>query len=225
VTYIQSFCELVIPAEVFKHLVFHTIPGLNIPSCRYLPSRVLTPLNYDAYRLRQALIMPRPLIQQPPERGSIQILFSFRLQPTSGFSLGALTGLGTRILLGFIPSQRHHYYNATDEIPTSPLPTHRFSQPFSRFPTLPITRGFIPLRRHSQGSAFKGLHRRDRFRCPESLLLRRYPLYMASFLVSIDTPACLTMEDYPFPRYYQNSAPYFLAKIGFHLKLEPTLEL
>jgi hypothetical protein len=127
-----AVCELVIPAEVFKHLVFHTIPGLNIPSCRYLPSRVLTQLNYDAYRLRQALIMSRPYIQQPPERSSVQLLSSFRLQPTSGFSLGALTGLGTRTLLGFIPSQRHHYYNATDEFPTSPLPTHRFSQPFSR---------------------------------------------------------------------------------------------
>jgi hypothetical protein len=139
--------------------------------------------------------------------------------------LGAFTGLGTRTLLGFIPSQRHHYYNATDEVPISPLPTHRFSQPSSRSPTLPITCGFIPFRRHSQGLAFKGLHRCDRFRRPESLLLRRYPLYMVSFLVSINTPACLTMEDYPYPRYHQNSAPRFLAKTGFHLKLEPTLEL
>lgn len=91
--------------------------------------------------------------------------------------------------------------------------------------TLQTTCGFIPLRRHSQGLAFKDLHRCDRFRHPESLLLRRYPLYMVSFLVSIDTPACLTVEDYPFPRYHQNSAPRFLAKTGFHLKLEPTLEL
>lgn len=170
-------------------------------------------------------ISTRPSFNHHINGGSVHTLSSYRLQPTSGFSTDTFTGLGTRKLLGFLPSQRHHYHNATDELPHSPLPAPRFSQPFSRSPTLPTTRGFIPLRWHSQGLAFKGLHRCDRFRHPESLLLRRYSLSMASFLVPISTPACLTVEDYPFPRYYQNSAPNSLARIGFHLKLEPTLEL
>jgi len=34
--------------------IFHIVPDLKTPSCRYLPSRVLTLLNYDAYWLRQA---------------------------------------------------------------------------------------------------------------------------------------------------------------------------
>lgn len=154
-------------------------------------------------------IATRPTLNDHINGSSVHTLSSFRLQPTSGFSMGALTGLGTRKLLGFLPSQRHHYHNATDELPHSPLPAPRFSQPFSRSPTLPITRGFIPLRRHSQGLAFKGLHRCDRFRFPESLLLRRYPLSMASFLVPIDTPACLTVEGLPVPTIPSELGPLF----------------
>jgi hypothetical protein len=51
---------------------------------------------------------------------------------TSGISHSALTRLGTRTLLGFVPFQRHNHCDATNETSLSPLPAPRFSQPSSR---------------------------------------------------------------------------------------------
>jgi hypothetical protein len=101
------------------------------PSCRYLPSRVLSQPSYDAHWLRQASDVHRPRglrydrltasVTRPPD-------------PLLGF--GSATGYsahpyreGTRRLPGFLPFQRLPRPAVTGRLPHLPLPAPRFSQP------------------------------------------------------------------------------------------------
>lgn len=108
--------------------------------------------------------------------------------------------LGTRELQRFFPLQRHSHPDATNGISLPPLPTPRFSQPFSGssaqdglrvYSTPQALPGFTPSK-HCFGTISHGLL--------VGWLLRRYPSCMVSFLASVDIPAIAATEDYPFPR-------------------------
>jgi hypothetical protein len=68
----------------------------------------------------------------------------------------AILGLSPKTFLGFAPFQRHHHSHATTGIPAPELPVPRFSQPPNE-PTRTMACGFVPPRRHSEGSDLQSL--------------------------------------------------------------------
>jgi hypothetical protein len=139
---------------------------------------------------------------------------------TSGISHSALTRLGTRTLLGFVPFQRHNHRDATNEISSSPLPAHRFSQPSSRsnalvdlqvYPTLQALLGL----RSSKLNTDTISPRHPRRTAPSSL---PYPSWLPSMHRPV-FPRTPAVEDYPFLRLSRFTAPCPLARTGFHLGL------
>lgn len=112
----------------------------------------------------------------------------------------AFTELGTRYLLGFFPLQRHDHPDVTNEIPASPLPAPRLSQPFSRCFTSEWFAGLF----HPAGT-----HRVWPTKSDLEVIVIRFPyacffvvirLSWFPFATPADFPATIITEVYPFPR-------------------------
>jgi hypothetical protein len=139
---------------------------------------------------------------------------------TSGISHSALTRLGTRTLLGFVPFQRHNHCDATNETSLSPLPAPRFSQPSSR------SNALVDLQVYSTPQALLGLRssklHTDTISTRHPRQIAPSPLPHPSWLPSTNRPVfprTSAVEDYPFLRLSQFMAPRSLSRTGFHLGL------
>jgi hypothetical protein len=120
--------------EISGYLVCRRMfPSGALPSCRFLPPRVLAWWRYDAHWLRQAYRCFHTLEAVATTTGHLDDSWhspsSSGLWPTSRYLADTDTSWHGRRLLRFRPFQRHHRPTCRTQCPTVSLIAHRFSQP------------------------------------------------------------------------------------------------
>jgi len=177
------------------------LPPETLPSCRFLPPRVLAWWRYDAHWLRQAyrcFNTPEAVTTTTDYlENSWYSPSSYRLQSTSRSLADTDTSWQSRRLLRFGPFQRHHRPTCRTRCPTVPLIAPRFLQP----PGDPDVRN--DLRVCSTPLALLGswppeFYTQSIGNCfQSSLLLRCYPPYTAFFPTTLTSAWCLTVPVLP----------------------------